>query len=496
MAGFVITGGRVVDPASGMDAVGDVAVVDGKIAAVGTGLGGAERSIDATGLVVAPGFIDLHAHGQSIPADRMQAFDGVTTTLDLEAGVMPVASWYNRQASKGRVLNYGASANWAFARIGAMTGSNSESSLEGFGNAMRDRRWIDNVATDTELAGVLERLAGGLNEGGIGIGILNAYAPGAGVQELTAVCQLAAAQGVPTFTHVAYMSRIDPESAAEAYVRLIGYAGATGAHMHICHFNSSSKTDIERCTALILKAQAQGLPITVEAYPYGTGSTVLAAAFFSDPDFEARNGTGYDTVQRVTDGRRFSNREELLAAQAAEPSTLVLWHVLDIENNAHHRDLLDTAVLYPGGAIASDAMPWTLSDGKAYKGDAWPLPDDATSHPRSAGCFTRFVREWVRERRKISLLEGIRKCTLIPAEILAASTPAMRAKGRLQPGADADIVVFDFEKLTDRAEFTAMNRASEGVRHLVVSGHPVIADGVLDQVARPGRPVRRPVTGS
>ena len=94
-----------------------------------------------------------------------------------------------------------------------------------------------------------------------------------------------------TFTHVAYMSRIDPESAAEAYIRLIGYAGATGAHMHICHFNSSSKTDIERCAVLIAKAQAQGLPITVEAYPYGTGSTVLAAAFFSDPEFEARNGT-------------------------------------------------------------------------------------------------------------------------------------------------------------------------------------------------------------
>ena len=101
MGGMVISGGRVVDPASGMDAVGDVAVLDGRIAAVGTGLGGAERSIDATGLVVAPGFIDLHAHGQSIPADRMQAFDGVTTTLDLEAGVLPVASWYRRQAAQG-----------------------------------------------------------------------------------------------------------------------------------------------------------------------------------------------------------------------------------------------------------------------------------------------------------------------------------------------------------------------------------------------------------
>jgi N-acyl-D-aspartate/D-glutamate deacylase len=496
MGGLVISGGRVVDPASGMDAIGDVAVVDGRISAVGTGLGSAERVIDATGLVVAPGFIDLHAHGQSIPADRMQAFDGVTTTLDLEAGVLPVASWYRRQADKGRVLNYGAAANWAFARIGAMTGSNAESSLEAFGNAMRDRRWIENVADDAEVAGILDRLAGGLDEGGIGIGILNAYAPGAGVQELTAVCQLAAKHNVATFTHVAYMSRIDPESAAEAYIRLIGYAGATGAHMHICHFNSSSKTDVERCAVLIKKAQAQGLPITVEAYPYGTGSTVLAASFFSDPKFEERNGLGYDSVQRVTDGRRFRDREELLTAQREEPSTLVLWHILDTENNPHHRDLLDISVLYPNGAIASDAMPWTLSDGKPYTGDAWPLPKDATSHPRSAGCFTRFIREWVRERRKVSLLEGIRKCALIPAEILSASTPAMRAKGRLQAGADADIVVFDFEALTDRATFSAMNRPAEGVRHLLVSGHPLISDGVLDVAARPGRPVRRPVVAS
>src|SRR3569833_2851345 len=153
----------------------------------------------------------------------MQAFDGVTTTLDLEAGVLPVGSWYERQATEGRVLNYGAATNWAFARIGAMTGSNAESSLEAFGNAMRDRRWIENAGSEAEVAGILDRLANGLNEGGSGVGILNAYAPGAGVQELTAVCQLAAAHAVPTFTHVAYMSRIDPESALEAYLRLIGY---------------------------------------------------------------------------------------------------------------------------------------------------------------------------------------------------------------------------------------------------------------------------------
>src|ERR1700757_1190942 len=162
MGALVIRGGRVVDPASGMDAIGDVAVVDGRIAAVGSSLGSAERAIDATGLVVAPGFIDLHAHGQTIPADRMQAFDGVTTTLDLEAGVLPVASWYRRWAEQGRVLNYGAATNWAFARIGAMTGSNAESSLEAFGNAMRDRRWIEKVAGGSQGGGMLARLAPGL----------------------------------------------------------------------------------------------------------------------------------------------------------------------------------------------------------------------------------------------------------------------------------------------------------------------------------------------
>jgi N-acyl-D-glutamate deacylase len=147
-------------------------------------------------------------------------------------------------------------------------------------------------------------------------------------------------------------------------------------------------------------------------------------------------------------------------------------------------------VLYPGGIIASDAMPWTLPDGSLYEGDAWPLPDAAVSHPRSSGTFTRFLREYMRERQKVSLVEAMRRCSLGPAKVLEAISPQMRRKGRLQEGCDADIVIFDQGTITDRAEFTAMNRRSEGVQHLFVNGEAVITNGELNTHVFPGRAVR------
>ena len=495
MHDLLIKGGRVIDPETGHDEVADVAIADGRIVAVGDAPGDAARTIDATGLIVAPGFIDLHAHGQSLPADRMQAFDGVTTTLELELGVLPVARWYDEQAHAGRTLNYGASAAWAFARVAAMTSQQTQSSVEGLGRAMRDPRWMEAIASPAELAEILARVRGGLDEGGIGIGFPNAYAPGAGVKEMSELCSLAAAAGAPTFTHIAYMSDVDSRSSVEAYARLIGYAGSTGAHMHICHFNSTSLHDVERAALLVRTAQAQGLKVTVEAYPYGTGATVIGAAFFTDPDFAERTGSGYDAIEVARTGHRLSDRDELLAAQADDPATPVLFHFLDVVAAARHRELLDVSVLFPGGAIASDALPWAV-DGATYDGDAWPLPDSAVSHPRSCGTFTRFLRHWIRERGALPLPEGLAKCTLIPARILEPSTPALRLKGRIQPGCDADIVVFDWAGLTDRAEFKAMNRAAEGMRHVLVHGIPVIANGELVLDARPGRPVRRPAAAA
>lgn len=488
---LIIQHGRVLDPETNFDAIVDIGIKDGTIAGIGNDLGSGATVIDATGLIVSPGFIDLHAHGQSTPADRMQAFDGVTTALELELGVLPVSRWYDEQAHMGRTLNYGASVGWIFGRIATMTDQQAESTIDGMGRATRDRRWVDNVASPAELAEILDRVRAGLKEGGIGIGFPNGYSPGTGVKELSLLCEIASNAGVPTFTHIAYMSNVDPRSSIDAYTRLIGLAGSTGAHMHICHFNSTSLHDVERAASLVRTAQSQGLKVTVEAYPYGTGSTVVSAEFFSDPDYVARMGADYSSIEILADRRRLRDKADLTEQQKKDPGSLVLLHFLDVAINPKHRDLLDISVLFPGGAIASDGMPWMLGNGTTYVGDAWPLPDDATSHPRSSGTFSKFLREWVRERKAIPLMEGIRKCTLIPASILQSSTSQMRKKGRIQAGCDADIVVFDFDALTDRADFHNMNAPSQGVTHLLVNGEKVITDGELDVAARPGRPIRR-----
>ncbi|WP_109468670.1 amidohydrolase family protein [Albibacillus kandeliae] len=490
---IIIRNGRVMDPETGFDEVCDLAVSGDTIAKIGKVEGAAAREIDATGLIVAPGFIDLHAHGQSVAADRMQAFDGITTTLELEVGALPVAGWYDRHAKLPRPLNYGTAVAWIFARkvaLGALELNADIHPIDQMGSGSDDMSWSTEAATLEQTEEICALVRQGLDEGAIGIGIPNGYAPGAGMKEMVGVCSLAYEYNTPTFTHIAYMSNIDPRSSVDSYVRLIGLAGATGAHMHICHLNSTSLMDIENVVGLVEKAQEQGLPVTTEAYPYGTGATVVSAGFFMDPDFKARTGSDYSNIELVHNHQRFADRDDIVRAREENPTNIVMWHYLDVEVNEDHRRLLDMSVTYPGGSIASDAMPWLESDGSIYEGMDWPLPDHLSAHPRSSGTFTKFLREYVREREIVPLMEAIAKCTILPGKVIENCATQIKRKVRLQEGCDADIVIFDFDTITDRAEFTAMNRPSEGVRHLLVNGVPVISDGALDPDAAPGRPIR------
>jgi N-acyl-D-aspartate/D-glutamate deacylase len=146
------------------------------------------------------------------------------------------------------------------------------------------------------------------------------------------------------------------------------------------------------------------------------------------------------------------------------------------------------ALTFPASAVASDAMPleWL---GLEHAWDQWPIPEGAITHPRTAGTFARFLR-LAREGELFSLVEAIRRCTLLPAEILADAVPGMRQKGRLQPGCDADIVIFNPDMISDRATYDRTTQPSAGVRHVLVNGQPIVSGGQLVLDALPGQAVR------
>ncbi|MER7849801.1 amidohydrolase family protein [Kitasatospora sp. NPDC096077] len=496
---IVIAGGRVVDPDTGTDEILNVGIKGGSIAALsGEPLEG-EAVIDAAGLVVAPGFIDLHAHGQQLPAAWMQAFDGVTTALELESGLLPISDFYdNVAADGGRPINYGASAAWTYARIAEKEKDMAppKAELTWFQKAFERDGWQKSLADEEEVANIIAGVEQGLREGALGIGINGGYAPGYGRKEYHALAKLAAEYGVPTFTHIRYLSVQEPDSGFEGLGELISLAAATGAHMHICHLNSVAGRDIKACVELVTDAQERGLPITVEAYPYGACSSTVGAEVFRD-DWLARWGVD-DASAMEYNGEKLT-QEKIDQLQKDDPGAVIVMHFLHPDDNDADAEMLDLSVLHPEAAIASDGMPWVRADGSlADKMDDWPL-EGMFAHPRSAGCFSRFLAGWARggpgrREPKLSLVEAIRKTSLIPAQILEKSVPQMRSKGRIQVGADADIVVFDLTAVRDNATFTQPAQRSTGFQHVIVNGSPIIQDGkeILD--ARPGQPIRRPHT--
>ncbi len=486
---LVVANGRVIDPESGLDGIRSVGIRNGRIEAISrTALRG-RTVLNASGLVVAPGFIDLHSHGQDLPGARMQAFDGVTTSLELEAGTLPVAKAYERIAREGRPINYGFSASWLFARIAEKEGMEPTGALTFFQDAQRRKGWQFTLASPDETARIIARVERGLDEGALGIGVLAGYAPGYGRKEAFAVAQLAARAGVPAFTHVRYTSVIEPQSSFEAIEEIVSLAAATGARMHINHLNSTSTRDIPRIADLLRGARARGLRITTEAYPYAAGSTVVGAELFRGNWRERLGGATAGDIELA--GVPFTD-STLIEAQAKTPGAWIISHFMRPDRNAADQEYLDQSVLFPGGAIASDAMPW-ISKGQPIPADVWPIPDDAFAHPRSAGTFTRFLRDYVRERRKVTLQEGLRRMTLIPAQILEGSVPQMKRKGRVQVGADADLVAFDLATVSERGTYTQPNQTAVGMRYVIVNGTTVIRDGVLVRDALPGRAIRRAI---
>jgi hypothetical protein len=482
----VLRGGRVVDPESGRDGVADVAIAEGRVAAVGTRLGPARDELDVAGLVVTAGFVDLHSHVNDVGGLWLQALDGVTTALELEAGAVPVAAAYRRAAARGRPVNYGFATSWAQARMQAVAGIPPRGTLGGLLASIGDPAW-QRPAAPAEIGTMLNRLAADLADGALGIGILLGYAPASGPDEYLRVAGLAAEAGVPTFTHARDLIEMVPGTAVDGAEEIVRAAGQTGAHMHYCHVNSTSQRHVDRVLALVGRARAAGARVTTEAYPYGSGMTGIGAAFLA-PERLAERGLVPSSLTYAATGERVASAARLRELRERDPGGLVIIDLLDEDDPADRR-LLMRSLAFPGGVVASDAMPLTWP-GTPPEVPPWPLPDAAVTHPRTAGTFCRALRLLTRDGGALGLPEALARCSLEPARLLQDRVPAMRRKGRLQPGCDADLVAFDPERVTDRASYRQSTRPSAGVRHVIVNGTFVVRDGELVTEARPGRAVR------
>ena len=456
---IVIRGGRVIDPESRLDAVRTIGIRGGRIAAITTGPLAGRRVIDARGLVVSPGFIDLHSHGQDDENYRIMAMDGVTTALELEAGTADVPKFYAEREGRA-LINFGAAASHIKARMTV---------LRDGGIARNTLLPLDSagyvVATPEQIAAMRRFIDRGLDAGGLGVGMGLQYTPAATRFEVLEAFRSAASRNAPVFVHTRSWGDAEPGSSVESYLEVIGASAITGAPLHIVHLNSTSLANTPRTLTMIAEAQQRGLDVTTEAYPYVAGATELSSPlldrYANGPD------SVFGTLMLVRTGERLTRETFLLNRK--NPGEQVILFV-----NTPAMEAL--AITSPLTAIASDGR---IDRGKG--------------HPRTAGTFARVLGHYVRETKDLTLMQAVTKMTLLPARRLERVAPVFRNKGRIRIGADADITIFDAATVIDRATYTEPALTSVGFRFVLVNGVPVVSNGALVSEVYPGRGARAPV---
>jgi dihydroorotase len=451
----VILHGRVMDPESGLDAVRNVGISGHRIAVITADDIRGTKTIEARGLVVAPGFIDLHSHGQDAENDRYKAMDGVTTALELEVGAGDIDEWYT-QRGRHALINYGATVGHIPIRMRLMHDS---------GTFLPRDNGATTVATPQQIAEMKRGLEQGLARGALGVGLGIAYVPAATRAEIIQMFSAAADYHALAFVHI--RSANGEEGRMDSLEEVIAAAEITGAPLHVAHISSMGLGSTPEMLQSISLARQHGLDVTTECYPYTAAMTELSSAVF-DSGWQEGMGITYHDLQWVATGER-------LTAQTFEKyrkqGGLVVIHAMPA-------DIVQSAVSSPLTMIASDGL---IVNGKG--------------HPRGAGTFARVLGYYVRQQHALSLMEALRKMSLMPAQRLQTRAPIMAHKGRVKVDADADLTVFDPQRVTDKATYEHV-AYSEGMDYVLVGGVLIVSQGKLVEGVEPGEAIRAPIRQS
>jgi N-acyl-D-aspartate/D-glutamate deacylase len=456
MFDVVILHGRVMDPESGLDAVRNIGISKGTIREISENELRGKEIVEARGLVVAPGFIDLHEHGQQPRSYQFQARDGVTTSLELEAGTAEVDRWYAEREGK-TPINFGVSVGHIPVRMKVMKDP---------GAWLPTGDAAHREATPEELKQIDEGIARGLKNGALAVGMGINYTAAATHDEILEVFRIAAAANAPVHVHLRHAGLKEPTTGLVGLQEVIADAAAAGAPLHVVHITSMGLRNTPTLIAVIKGARARGLDVTTECYPYTAGSTALESAIF-DEGWQERQGITYKDVQWVKTGERLT--AETFAKYRKEGGAVV---VFSIPEEAARAAVSDPMVM-----IASDGLPIT----------------GPKVHPRGQATFARVLGHYVREEKALNLMAALRKMTLMPAQRLEKRAPMFRNKGRIRVGGDADITGFDPETVKDKATFEEPLQFSEGIPFVFVNGVAVVKKGQSVEGLFPGRAARAPV---
>ena len=450
---LVIANGRVIDPETKLDAVRSVGISGGVVRAVSAAPLKGRQTVDATGMVVSPGFIDLHQHGQDFEAYTFQARDGVTSSFELEVGTADVAGWYAARQGKS-AINHGVSIGHIQVRMKVM-GDPADFVPSGPG--------AYKAATEEQISEMRRLMEKGFREGAVAGGLGPTYTPAATRWEILEMFRVAARFGASSHIHLRRLSDADePEIGIQ---EALADAAITGAPLHVVHINSSSLDHAPHLLKMIAEARARGLDVTTEMYPYVAGQTRLDSARFDS--WVNRPEADYHNLQWVATGERLT--KESFDRYRKQGGLVIQF--------SNTEAMLE--------AILRDPLAMIASDGFGFEA--------GNAHPRSAGTFSRILGVYVRERKVLDLNDAINRMTLMPARRLENRVPEMKRKGRLQVGSDADITVFDPAKVRDRSTYENGKQASEGIQDVLVGGVFVVRGGTLVPAATPGRAIRAKV---
>jgi len=454
---IVISGGRIIDPDSGMDSVGNLAISNGKIAEISLSELSAEETINAAGNVVCPGFIDLHCHPQDTEIFEVQARDGVTTTLELEVGTGDISEFYSRWKGNAAV-NYGASIGHIPVRMKVM---DDPGTFLPSGDAGR------REATDREIQEMKTLIRKGLDLGALAVGFGLDYTRGATRWEVIEMFKVAAEYGASCHVHLRGKGHKEPSNSIEALEEVLAVAVVTGAPLHVVHLNSTGMRAVPQLLEMISGARERGLDVTTECYPYTAGMTKIESALF-DEGWQDHYGIDYEQLMRPDTGEYLNSNS--FAKYREEGGWVIAFSTPEVSMSA--------AVQSPLTMIATDSI---IENGKG--------------HPRTAGSYTKVLGDYVRAKGELELSEAISKMTIMPAKRLENRAPAFRQKGRVKVGADADLAVFNPDTVIDQSTYTDPTKPPIGMNHVIVNGVPVVVNGRLEPGAYPGKGIYAKLKG-